>query len=605
LEAALRYSAIGWAVIPLYGSDGSGRCTCPKERECGAPAKHPATRHGLKDASTDPVQIEAWFRERPGANLGILTGAESGLVVLDVDPRHGGNESLAQLEREHGPLPETVEALTGGGGRHILFRHPGGKIPSTAGFLPGLDIRADGGYFVAPPSVHASGRRYEWELSSEPGTVPLAPMPAWLLDLVTKRIGRASAEPTAGGVIPRGRRHVALIELSRKYARLGLKQDEIAALVKHARDTHCEDPSTADTDEEIEKTAGADVERFGPRASEEERSSPERFRIVESLGAYLALPVKARRAFVPGVMFEQDFVLLAGMPYSGKSLLLIDLALALASGRQWIGFETEQARVGAFFREIPQDSLLVRIAQLMAEEDLSGSPRETVLARLPELAAAAGLSDLPLFLAQPPWVTGRVSIENDLEALKDFCTSKKLDVLILDPLSRLHFHDEDKSSEMAPVLSCIDELREQLGLAVVLAHHTPKAGTTPRGTGRFLSDPTSNWFLSEISEGKRRLQIEGNDTGKLPPIDYFLENGKLSRLEYSSEADRKEALRGSIVRAVADRFTTGKRIAEHLRENPRSVQRQVRALVDEGRLKRIKRTLSVVPRDPECEEVPF
>ena len=88
---------------------------------------------------TDPDQIRAWWRSRPDSNIGIRTGAESGLIVLDVDPDHGGDESLAQLEALQGPLPATVQQRTGGGGRHYLFQHPGisgeepGRIPARLG----------------------------------------------------------------------------------------------------------------------------------------------------------------------------------------------------------------------------------------------------------------------------------------------------------------------------------------------------------------------------------------------------------------------------------------------------------------------------------------
>ena len=91
---------------------------------------------------------------------------------------------MAELEHAHGPLPRTVEALTGGGGRHIYFAHPGGAVRNKVGIAQGLDLRGDGGYVVAPPSMHPSGRRYEWEVSRHPDGTPLAPLPHWLLSIV-------------------------------------------------------------------------------------------------------------------------------------------------------------------------------------------------------------------------------------------------------------------------------------------------------------------------------------------------------------------------------------------------------------------------------------
>src|SRR2546428_410395 len=116
-EAAIRYAKRGWRVLPLHSTMESGACSCGK-LGCPSVGKHPRTANGLFDATTELVAISRWFGRWPDANVGVLAGAESGLLVLDVDLRHGGDESLAELEREHGPLPDTVQAHTGGGGRH-------------------------------------------------------------------------------------------------------------------------------------------------------------------------------------------------------------------------------------------------------------------------------------------------------------------------------------------------------------------------------------------------------------------------------------------------------------------------------------------------------
>ncbi len=179
--AALGYAARGWAVLPLHVPLPQG-CSC--EQDCGAGAgKHPRTRHGLKEASRNPDRIWSWWRRWPEANVGIRTGRESGLVVLDVDARHDGEASLETLEATYDRLPQTLTAHSGGGGRHLYFQHPGGHIPNSAqlGGLSGLDVRADGGYIVAPPSLHQSGQHYRWE---EP-MHPLAALPGWLCELLT------------------------------------------------------------------------------------------------------------------------------------------------------------------------------------------------------------------------------------------------------------------------------------------------------------------------------------------------------------------------------------------------------------------------------------
>jgi Bifunctional DNA primase/polymerase, N-terminal/Primase C terminal 1 (PriCT-1) len=119
--------------------------------------------------------------------VGIVTGAVSSLVVVDVDPLHGGAGSLEALERAHGPLPETVRATTGGGGVHLYFAHPGGPVPNKVGLVAGIDLRGDGGFVVAPPSVHPSGRRYVWLRPDRPDEAVPAAMPGWLIQLVRER----------------------------------------------------------------------------------------------------------------------------------------------------------------------------------------------------------------------------------------------------------------------------------------------------------------------------------------------------------------------------------------------------------------------------------
>ncbi len=184
LDAVLRYIRLGWPVLPVR-----------------AGTKKPWTHRWSETASTDSGIVRAWWQQWPNANIGILTGEDSAFVVLDIDPDKGGDGSLYKLIKQHGALPPSVESLTGGGGRHILFKHPGGRIPNSAGKLgAGLDILGDGGFVVAPPSLHPSGHRYAWVRA--PGEIELADLPEWLKVLVTepepKRPSGANGKITTG-----------------------------------------------------------------------------------------------------------------------------------------------------------------------------------------------------------------------------------------------------------------------------------------------------------------------------------------------------------------------------------------------------------------------
>ena len=198
LDMALAYAAAGLHVFPVHSITDKGFCTCGSPT-CDRQGKHPRTASGLNDATTDPVKINSWFSQMPDSNIGIRTGKVSGVFVVDVDNRvyHNGKDgeaTLAELERQYGKLPETMEALTGGiGGRHIYFRYPEGVngIKSRSNSLgDGIDVRGDGGYVIAPPSVGLRGS-YQWEASSNPfeGAV-LADAPQWLIDRVKRTIAQ-------------------------------------------------------------------------------------------------------------------------------------------------------------------------------------------------------------------------------------------------------------------------------------------------------------------------------------------------------------------------------------------------------------------------------
>ena len=156
----------------------------------------------VKDATTDPAQIAAWWDGTYLYNVGLATGG--GVVVLDVDINHSagkyGDETLAELEVQHGPLPETWMCLTGGGGVHYYFACDDPALTVGTGFAPGLDYRGAGGYVVAPPSLHDSGREYEWEAAHTPANTALAPLPDWLHSLMLE--GRKQAPRTRTEAAP-------------------------------------------------------------------------------------------------------------------------------------------------------------------------------------------------------------------------------------------------------------------------------------------------------------------------------------------------------------------------------------------------------------------
>lgn len=172
-DAALQLAQKGLAVFP-----------------CQPRGKEPACDTGLHAATTDVGRINRWWRAVPDLNIGVATGIVSGIFVLDVDGDEG-EASLRQLERQHGTLPQTGEAITGKG-RHCYFRIREHRSirNSVSQIGAGLDIRGDGGYVIAPPSVHPSGRAYTWSVDAAD---EFADAPDWLHTLIGTANGNGKA----------------------------------------------------------------------------------------------------------------------------------------------------------------------------------------------------------------------------------------------------------------------------------------------------------------------------------------------------------------------------------------------------------------------------
>lgn len=213
LQWALAYAAIGWHVFPLL--PGTKR-----------PNGHLAPR-GHLDATTDTQAITAWWTTAPDSGIGVAMKA-SRLVAVDIDPRNGGHFDLEWIEHEHGRLITDVMAFTGGGGQHLVFLAPEGDVRLPGKLARGIDLKTDG-YIAVEPSIHPSGRPYQWEASSNPldGNVP-SPLPGWIADLA----GAAAAAPSgAMAAAPRTHTDAELADLRAALALIPAQERETWVLV--------------------------------------------------------------------------------------------------------------------------------------------------------------------------------------------------------------------------------------------------------------------------------------------------------------------------------------------------------------------------------------
>ncbi|MGJ0510347.1 MAG: bifunctional DNA primase/polymerase [Methylocystis sp.] len=190
MDAALFYASLGFHVFPLHFMRADGCCSCGKP-DCANAAKHPLTRYGQNDASTNVSRIRYWWTRWPSANIG-LHCKRSGLVVIDIDPRNGGDVTFTALESAHGDIASPLTSNTGGGGKHILFAAPDyvARIPGALG--DGVDVKHNG-YIILPPSNHKSGGHYQWADGARFTALPV--LPEWVATpIVVERKERLSTD---------------------------------------------------------------------------------------------------------------------------------------------------------------------------------------------------------------------------------------------------------------------------------------------------------------------------------------------------------------------------------------------------------------------------
>ncbi len=218
------YERYGWSLVPVHSPVGGG-CTCGRD-SCDTPGKHPrGPWRQFHERRPTREELKDWLDSYDPLNIGIVTGRVSGLVVIDVDLPD------PDLVIDDLGLPtDTLTAITGGGGRHYFYTC-GQKVKGTTGWVPGVDIRAEGNFVVAPPSLHESGNRYKWEQKVEPVPFPLEmlartpvgksekahPEEPWYLELL------------AG--VGEGTRSASAARLAGRYATLGLAPIETRMLL--------------------------------------------------------------------------------------------------------------------------------------------------------------------------------------------------------------------------------------------------------------------------------------------------------------------------------------------------------------------------------------
>lgn len=261
LDWALKYAERGYPVFPIH-SVREGKCSCGNP-SCGSVGKHPRTHDGFKSATTDTATIRKWWGMWPDANIGLPTGALSGLVVVDADSEAGIRLVEERLK------PNTITSKTGKG-LHYIYKAPEKRLKNRTKFWEGVDLRAEGGYIVVPSSLHSSGKHYEWINDLTEGTP--AEMPDWLvqeLDAPSRKSGHPNVftnEPTfpsqfwesVPAQISEGGRNDTLFRIAGKLRHWGLEDEAIFSALQAINKERC---VPALPDHEVRSIASS-IERY-------------------------------------------------------------------------------------------------------------------------------------------------------------------------------------------------------------------------------------------------------------------------------------------------------------------------------------------------------
>ncbi len=567
ITQALAYARREWRIHPLYGSK-DGLCACGKAGCTGnSRGKHPILSGWQNKATIDERTIIQWFEEWPDMNIGIATGKASGLVVVDIDPQHGGNDSLKILEHKFGNVPHTVEAITGNGGRHLLFSYPENvaHIPNAASLAGyhGIDVRSDGGYIVAPPSVHYSGRSYEWESSSHPDKIPLAPLPEWLLRLLINepkdtRGNQPANEPgwvskRLAGVIE-GERDTTCIKLAGHFRKKNLDFDTTITILEDWA-AKCVPPFPNDRVTKCVQSAYS-----YPNEEEEKETTKSKTFSLTSLSDLLAEPEDTTAWLWEETLPEGGLSLVTAKPKVGKSTWTRNLVLKVARGEPFLGRGTSKGPVIYLALEEKRSEIQGHFIRMGAE-------KESIFIHVGSAPAES------------------------LAALEDAIADTNAKLAIVDPLFRMvRITDGNDYAQVNRALEPLLMLARNTGCHILAVHHMGKGeregGDAILGSTALFAAVDTALFMKkrEIGRTIESTQRYGEDIPKTA-LNFDPETGIMDvagTLEYLEIERVKQA----IMEELSDSSMAEKEIREIIGGNTGLVGKGLRELLNDEQIRR-------------------
>jgi len=478
LEQALLYRSLGLSVIPV--PTGTKKPVIPwKHYQHNKPSE---------------AEIVEWFTKSPDSNIGIVTGRVSGLVVLDVD-------TPGVSFSEYTPTVQSARGL------HYYFAYPRG-VERINGVIQGLgELRGDGGLIIAPPSVHPSGHRYSWII---PAGQPLAPLPERFLGF---------ARMKGSDAIMQGERNATLTSVAGKLRRAGMDAANIAAALQEVNLERCRPPLNMTEVDAIARS----VARYAPATADGEKevsdSLPRLFGVAPGIGTWLENPAPAPDWLVEGLILRGTINMLDGLGGSGKSTLINQLVLSLATGTPFLGKATKQGRVLVVNAEDPGAENHRRMRNVAHSYKCDGVS-EDILGKGADNVAFVSLQDITV----SPALRDRAG--NPTRAFEDilvFVESWGPDLVIFDPLVYFFAGDENSTADAIAFYS----MMKQLKTTILFIHHQNKDGqktgnikTSARGSIVFTDNARTRMVL-----GDNKLQVVKINYHEPYTLDLTFRNG--------------------------------------------------------------------------------
>lgn len=492
VEHALGWARLGMPVFPVYEMV-DGKCACGGSELCeklGAQGKHPRIKANLVLATTEERKIREWWGRWPNANIGIATGNElpggGYLMVVDEDPRHDGDQTMALLEQKHGPLPSTPRVVTGSVGTHTYLRTKK-PVTSRAGSLgQGIDVRGAGGYVVAPPSNHKSGGSYQRDAGSDFDDVEIADAPEWVVILADPpRSEPKTAKDTPDAFIEGGR-HDAMLSIAGAMRRKGLRPSEMLPSLLAINRERCRPPL-----DEVEIQKLAESATWAPQ---DPATGEDRWNVMPTSQIFEKLPDYPW--LIPGMHLAPGRpTLLNGYADVGKTVVAMTFGLSVATG--WPLWElftpTRQGRVLHLNGEIgtylarERYQRLTRAARINAD-DLIASGRLL-------------LSNYPNFTLDDK------DAEERLSQLFD-----GYQLVIIDSLRAFSGRLDENGKEISGPLYMLARVSNRTGATVLVLHHNRKPSKDDVG-GAKMAISGHNSIL-----GAAECAFVMTSTGKGEPI---------------------------------------------------------------------------------------